>query len=59
MLGCRWKQCGISDHLFPPEYLIRIICGYYINEFVHLIGDMIGIENGQHYKINVFDIMNC
>ena len=51
---CKWKECKISDHLFPPQYLITIICGYYLNEFVHLFN----IGNGKHYRINVFDIID-
>ena len=48
----KWKECGLSDDLFPPQYLITIICGYYLNEFVHLFDT----DNGNHYRINVFDI---
>ena len=49
----RWKLCVIDDHLFPPEYLIRIICNYYINEWIHLFKN----ATGEHYKIDVFDIL--
>ena len=52
---CKWKECKISDHLFPPQYLITIICGYYLNEFIHLFND----NNRKHHKINVFDIIEC
>ena len=51
----QWSECGIDNHLFPPEYLIKIICAYYINEWIHLFN----IDNYQHYKIDVFDIINC
>ena len=50
-----WSDSGIDNHLFPPEYLIRIICGYYLNEWAHLFD----CKTGKHYKINVFDIINC
>ena len=50
----QWGECGINDLLFLPEYLIRIICGYYLNEWVHLFGH----KTGKHYKIDVFDIIN-
>ena len=49
----KWRACGINSHLFPPEYLIRIMCGYYLNERVHLLNT----HTGDHYKINVFDII--
>ena len=51
----KWKESKISDHLFPPHYLISIICGYYLIQFVHLFN----AANGEHYKINVFDIIDC
>ena len=53
-IRCKCKECGIDNHLFPPEYLIRILCGYYINEFVHLINN----KTGRHYKIDVFSIID-
>ena len=53
-IRCKWKEFGIDDHLFPPEYLIRVICGYYLNEFVHLFS-----HTGDQYKINAFDIIDC
>ena len=47
-----WKECNISDHLFPPEYLIRIMHKYYLNEFVHLFD-----SDDEHWRIDVFDII--
>ena len=44
---------GLDDHLFPPEYLIRIICCYYWNEWVHVIE----IYTGKHFKIDTLDIL--
>eukprot|EP01084_Bolivina_argentea_P163916 285078_1 len=48
-----WKLCNISDHLFPPEYLLRLIHAFYLQEFVHLIHYF----SGKHWKISVFDII--
>ena len=50
-----WSKCMMSDHLFPPQYLIQIICGYYAEEFVHLFN----IHSSKHYKMDVFYIINC
>ncbi len=52
-----WKASDISDHLFPPHYLVKIICGYYLNEFVHLF-DAKSDEHYEHWRINVFDIIS-
>ena len=50
----QWRSLEISDHLFPPEYLIRIISNkYYLNEYVHLF-----THHGHHWKIDVFDILS-
>ena len=38
-----WSECGIDDHLFSPEYLIRIISGYYLNERVHIFSVLVNI----------------
>ena len=50
----RWRRCGINNHLFPPQYLIKIICRYYWNERVHLF-DMC---SGEHYQIDVFELFD-
>ena len=50
----QWNVCGIEQHLFPPEYLIRMMLRFlFPTEYVHLL-DM--SCNGDHYKMNVFDI---
>ena len=49
-----WRQCGIRDDLFPPEYLVRIICHYYWNEWIHLFR----IGYSDHYAINVFKLFD-
>ncbi len=49
----QWRLCGIGDHLFPPQYLIKLMNSYYLNEFIHLFG----CWSGEHWKINVFDIV--
>ena len=50
----RWKECGICDHLFPPQYLLKIICKYYWNEWIHLFGK----SKGEHYKIDVLKLFD-
>eukprot|EP01083_Nonionella_stella_P062090 161543_1 len=52
-----WRKCGIDDHLFPAEYLVRIIYRYYFNEFVHLFHSWLE-GKGAHHKISVFDIID-
>ena len=47
-----WKLSDISDQLFPPRYLIKMIQTYFLNEYVHLIDIFSG-----HWKCDVFDIM--
>ena len=29
-----WSECGMYSHSFPREYLIKIICTYYLDEFI-------------------------
>ena len=48
-----WKLSEISDHLYPPQYLIMIINKYYWNEWVHVIE----IYTGKHFKIDTLDIL--
>ena len=50
----KWKKSDMNNHLFPPQYLIKIICGYYWNEFIHLFRD----HTGHHHKIDVFKLFN-
>ena len=50
----QWKQCGINNFLFPPQYLIRMICDYYMNVWIHLFTNRFK----KHFKINAFDIIN-
>ena len=44
----RDQWCNLS------EDLVKVIFGYYMNEVVHLLSG----ENGGHYEINAFDILN-
>ena len=48
-----WCASKMADHLYPPEYLIRIMAKYYLNQEIHLFGYYFGVK---HWKINVFDI---
>ena len=48
-----WRQLNINNHLFPSQYLLKIMCGYYSSEFVHLFNS----DVGEHWRINVFDII--
>ena len=50
----KWRDCGMNYHLFPPQYLIKIICGYYWNEWIHLFRN----DNGDHHKIDVFRLFD-
>ena len=53
-IRCQWKKCDLSDHLFPPEYLIKIILSYYMNdEWIHLFSNV----TKEHFKINAIDII--
>ena len=51
----------MDQHLFPPEYLIRIMAKYYLVEEVHLsyyYGPRSGSDDtGRHWKIDAFDII--
>ena len=49
----KWRECGINNHLFPPEYLIRIMYKYYLNEFVHFFD----LHKGNHWRIDTLDIV--
>ena len=54
-----WMISKIDQHLFPPEYLIRIMGKYYLNEEVHLTyfyGTLKDKE--EHWKIDVLDIFS-
>ena len=53
-IRAEWNESEISDNLFPPRYLIRIINRYYMNEWVHLWST----NYQQHCRINVFDILS-
>lgn len=49
-----WTPSGMKAELFPPEHLIKIICDYYINEYVHLFRYS-GFKDG-HFKIDIFEL---
>ncbi len=48
-----WKLCEISDHCFPPNYLLGLMHSYYFNEYVYLLDEM----KKKHYKMSMFDIL--
>ena len=52
-----WKVASISEHLFPPQYLIKIIDKYHHNEDVHVISGRHS-HFGKHWKMNVFQILS-
>ena len=52
-----WKIAKLCDHLFPHQYLMKMICTYYRQEFVHLFY-VHPYKEKRHYKISVFDILN-
>eukprot|EP01084_Bolivina_argentea_P279150 477202_1 len=49
----QWKVSKISDHCFPPLYLIKLMNAYYLNEFIHLLDK----QDGSHWKISTLDIV--
>ena len=51
-----WTLSGMDCHLFPPQYLIGIICAYYLNEFIHVFVES-AYNSAKHWKISVFDII--
>ena len=51
----RWIQCGMNNYSFPPQYLIRIICSYYCNEWIHLFAKN---DGGHHWNIDVTKLFN-
>ena len=51
----QWLTSQIDDHLFPPEYLIKIIGKYYLTEEIHLFYYHGG---NSHWKIDVFAILS-
>ena len=53
----RWGECGINDHLFPPQYLIHLMGKYHHSEYVHLFGTGLDDSKVVHHKINAFDII--
>ena len=52
---CTWRTSHIDDHLFFPDYLIRTMGGYYMNEEMHLFDAQ---DSRDHWKINVFDLLS-
>ncbi len=52
-IRCQWILSEISDHYFPPVYLLQLIHSYYLNEYIHLIH----IDDGKHWKMSSLDIV--
>lgn len=50
----KWKTCDMGFNSFPPEYLMRIISEYYINEYIHIFFH----RSRQYYKIDIMHVMN-
>ena len=50
-----WRLSQIEHHLFPPQYLIRIMGKFYLNEEIHLFKEY---DPNVHWKIDVFDIIS-
>ena len=53
-----WKDCGIADHLFPPQYILNLIAAWYWSEFVHIFFADAESGQGEHHKIDVFYIIS-
>lgn len=49
-----WNKCNMYNHMFPPNYIIKLIQSYYIGEeYVILFTS----HNKKQYKINALDII--
>lgn len=53
-----WKECGIADHLFPPQYILNLIAAWYWSEYVHIFSANNHSGKGEHHKIDAFEIMS-
>ena len=56
-----WNEFKISSHLFPPNYLIKVMQRYFMNEYVHLFQKDSGdwdLREYKHWKMNLFDIIS-
>lgn len=52
-----WNESAISKDLFPPNYIVKLMQKYYMNQWIHFIDlDPFG-NKGLHWKIDVFDIL--
>ena len=49
-----WIRIEHEHSKLVPKCLIALIKAYYLNEFLHTINSF-----GEHYRINVFQILNC
>ena len=49
----KWREYEINDNPFPPHYLIKIICAYFWNEWIHLFDN-----SGDHFKIDVLKLFD-
>lgn len=50
------KHFTATENRFLPDYLIKIIYQYSINEWIHLFANCITCK--EHYKMNAMDIVN-
>ena len=46
----RWE---LEEHVFPPQYLLKIMIAFYWNEHIHLINTL----QGTNYKIDLYEII--
>lgn len=46
-----WKNEKITDSIFPPRYLLKLINRFYLDEYIHIF------SGWDHWRINVFDIL--
>lgn len=51
-----WNNFSTTENRFLPDYLIKIIYRYGIDEWVHLFANC--MFHKEHYKMNVMDIIN-
>ena len=50
----QWRQCSLNIQLLPPNYLIRLINSYYLNEWIHLFTNY---RRKSHWMIDSFKLV--
>eukprot|EP01084_Bolivina_argentea_P168784 292616_1 len=54
-----WIEYEIGEHMFPPQYIVKLMQSWVDEEYVHLIYNRYDWNNHQyHWKMNVAHIIN-